>query len=187
MLSNFSPQYSPLISQFPGLQGAGWPQMSPALFGQSGAYGSGIAPFSSGVAPFGYELGQPGTGVQTNPFINPYLQHNLFPNSFGAYAGAHNPAQQIVLVLAQLAQQISVQSALIQQVSVALQQLAHQLAMQGLQAHQVAGLGAGQPFGLGGPFATHGYGSYGGQGGYGGFAPQVQPQAWGANRAQTIQ
>ena len=172
MLSNFSPQYSALMSQFPGLQGAGWPQTSPALFGQAGAYGGGIAPFSSGVAPFGYEGGQPGIGQQTNAFANPYLQHT-------GYAGAHNPAQQIVLVLAQLAQQISVQSALIQQVSIALQQLAHQLAVQGLQAHQGAGLGAGQPFGLGGPFAT--------QGGYGGFTPQAQPHAWGANRAQTIQ
>ncbi len=125
MLSNFSPQYPPLMSQFPGLQGAGWPQSS--------AYGSGIAPFSSGIAPFGYEL----------------------------------------------AQQISMQSALIQQVSFALQQLAHQLAVHGLQANQGVGLGAAPPFGLGGPFAT--------QGGYGGFTPQVQPHAWGANRAQTIQ
>jgi len=158
MLSNFSPQYSPLMSQFPGLpglQGAGWPQ-------SSSAYGSGIAPFSGGIAPFGYEFGQPGIG----------------------HAGAHNPAQQIVQVLAQLAQQISVQSALIQQVSFALQQLAHQLAVQGLQSHQGGGLGAGQPFAQGGPFATQG--GYG-QGGYGGFTPQGQPHAWGANRAQTIQ
>jgi hypothetical protein len=161
MLSNFSPQYSPLMSQFPGLfpglQAAGWPQSS--------AYGGGgIAPFS-GLAPFGHELGQPGIGQQTNPFVNP-----------------HSPAQQIVQVLAQLAQQISVQSALIQQVSFALQQLAHQLAVQGLQP--------GQLFAQGGPFATQGgygqgQGGYG-QGGYGGFT-QGQPNAWGANRAQTIQ
>src|SRR5438132_8086839 len=46
MLSNFSP-FSPqgLIPQFPGLQGAGWPQMSPGLFGQPGAYNSGYVPF----------------------------------------------------------------------------------------------------------------------------------------------
>ena len=183
MLSNFSPQYSPLMSQFPGVQAAGWPQMSPALFGQSGAYGSGIAPFSGGIAPFGYELGQPGIGQQTNPFVNPY--------SFAGHAGVHNPAQQIVQVLAQLAQQISVQSAVIQQVSFALHQLAHQLAVQGLQPHQGGGLGAGQPFAQGGPFATQGgygqgQGGYG-QSGYGGFTPQGQPHAWGANRAQTIQ
>ena len=155
MLPNFS-QYSPyppqgLMSPFPGLQGAGWPQMSPALFGQPGVYG--------GNAPFGYEPG------------------------FAGYAGAHHPAQQIVLVLGQLAQQISVQSALIQQISIALQQL----------VHQSAGLGAGQALGVGGPFL----GSFGGpyfgqnpfasaaQGGYGGFSPQAQ--SWGANRAQTIQ
>jgi hypothetical protein len=167
MLSNFSPQYSPLMSQFPGLpglQGAGWPQ-------SSNAYGSGIAPFSGGIAPFGYEFGQ-----QTNPLLNPY--------SFAGHAGAHNPAQQIVQVLAQLAQQISVQSVLIQQVSFALQQLAHQLAVQGMQPHQGGGLGAGQLFAQVGPFATQG--GYG-QGGYGGFTPQGQPNAWGANRAQTIQ
>ena len=170
MLPNFS-QYPPqgLMSQFPGLQGAGWPQMSPGLFGQPGAY--------SGNAPFGYEPGQ--------------NQFSLSP--FAGYAGVPNPAQQIVLVLGQLAQQISVQSALIQQISIALQQLVHQLAVQSLQSHQGAGLGAGQPLGVGGPFPGSFGGQYFGQnpfasatqGGYGGFGPQAQ--SWGANRAQTIQ
>jgi hypothetical protein len=201
MLSNFS-QHPPqgLMSQFPGLQGAGWPQMSPGLFGQPGAY--------SGSAPFGYEPGQ--AGMSQNPFLqNPFTQnqfslspfatsplgYNPLLSSFAGYAGAHNPAQQVVLVLGQLAQQISVQSALIQQISIALQQLVHQLAVQSLQSHQGGGLGlgAGQPLGVGGPF----FGSLGGQyfgqnpfasatqGGYGGFSPQAQ--SWGANRAQTIQ
>src|SRR6266478_2049577 len=184
MLSNFSP-YPPqgLMSQFPGLQGAGWPQMSPALFGQPGVYG--------GNAPFGYEPGQAGMGQ--NQFSLSPLGHNPLLSSFAGYAGAHNPAQQIVLVLGQLAQQISVQSALIQQISIALQQLVHQLAVQSLLSHQGAGLGAGQALGVGGPFL----GSFGGQyfglnplasaaqSGYGGFSPQAQ--SWGANRAQTIQ
>ena len=210
MLSNFS-QHPPqgLMSQFPGLQGAGWPQMNPGLFGQPGAY--------SGNTPFGYEPGQ--AGMSQNPFLqNPFTQnqfslspfatsplgYNPLLSSFAGYAGAHNPAQQIVLVLGQLAQQISVQSALIQQISIALQQLVHQLAVQSLQSHQGGGLGAGQafagagqpfigagqPFGVGGPFLG---GQYFGQnpfasatqGGYGGFSPQAQ--SWGANRAQTIQ
>ncbi|TLY83578.1 MAG: hypothetical protein E6K41_00820 [Gammaproteobacteria bacterium] len=95
------------------------------------------------------------------------------------YAGAHHPAQQIVLVLGQLAQQISVQTALTQQISIALQQLVHQLAVQGLQIPG-AGLGAfgGQYFAQN-PFAGAT------QGAYGGFSPQAQ--VWGANRAQTIQ
>jgi hypothetical protein len=212
MLSNYS-QYSPqgLMSQFPGLQGAGWPP---------GAY--------SGNAPFGYEPGQAGMGQQqypfgghTNPFVNPFLQNPFTQNQFSlspfaptphlpsqlllsplaynpllssvaGYAGAHHPVQQIVLVLGQLAQQISVQGAVIQQISIALQQLVQQLAVQGLQSHQGAGLGAGQPLGLGGPFLGGLGGQYFGQnpfasttGGYGGFSPQAP--AWGANRAQTIQ
>jgi len=164
------------MSQFPGLQGAGWPP---------GAY--------SGNAPFGYEPGQ--AGGHTNPFVNPFLQnpftqnqfslspfaptphppsqlllsplaYNPLLSSFAGYAGAHHPVQQIVLVLGQLAQQISVQTAMTQQISIALQQLVHQLAVQGLPSHQGAGLSAFQ-------------------GAYGGFTPQAQ--AWGANRAQTIQ
>jgi hypothetical protein len=168
--------------------------MSPGLFGQPGA--------SSGSAPFGYEPGLAGMG-QSQLLLSP-LGYNPLLSSFAGYAGAHNPAQQIVLVLGQLAQQISVQSALIQQISIALQQLVHQLAVQSLQSHQGGGLGAGQafagagqpfigagqPLGVGGPFLG---GQYFGQnpfasatqGGYGGFSPQAQ--SWGANRAQTIQ
>jgi hypothetical protein len=157
MLSNFS-QYSPqgFIPQFPGLQGAGWPQMSPGLFGQPGAY--------AGFVPFAHEPAL--AGMYPGPLAPSPLAYNPLLGSFAGYAGAHHPAQQIVLVLGQLAQQISVQTAVTQQISIALQQLAHQLAVQGLQSHQGAGLGAFQ-------------------GAYGGFTPQAQ--AWGANRAQTIQ
>jgi hypothetical protein len=176
MLSNYS-QYSPqaLMSQFPGLQGAGWP----------GAY--------SGTAPFGYEPAQAVMGpnpflqnpLATTPFATtPHLQGQLLlsPLGYNGYAGAHNPVQQIVLVLGQLAQQISVQGAVIQQISIALQQLVQHLAVQSLQSH--GGLGAGQPLGIGGPFLQNPFASAT-QGGYGGFSPQAQ--AWGANRAQTIQ
>jgi hypothetical protein len=178
MLANYS-QYSPqaLMSQFPGLQGAGWPP---------GAY--------SGNAPFGYEPVQAVMGQ--NQFLSPFattphlqsqlllspLGYNPLLSSFAGYAGAHNPVQQIVLVLGQLAQQISVQGAVIQQISIALQQLVHQLGVQSLQSH--GGLGAGQPLGIGGPFLQNPFASAT-QGGYGGFSPQAQ--AWGANRAQTIQ
>jgi hypothetical protein len=130
--------------------------MSPGLFGQPGAY--------AGFVPFAHEPAL--AGMYPGPLAPSPLAYNPLLGSFAGYAGAHHPAQQIVLVLGQLAQQISVQTAVTQQISIALQQLAHQLAVQGLQSHQGAGLGAFQ-------------------GAYGGFTPQAQ--AWGANRAQTIQ
>jgi len=100
MLSNFS-QYSPqgFIPQFPGLQGAGWPQMSPGLFGQPGAY--------AGFVPFAHEPAL--AGMYPTPFLqNPFVPSPLAPSplaynpllgSFAGYAGAHHPAQQIVLVI----------------------------------------------------------------------------------------
>src|SRR6266581_1602374 len=135
MLSNLS-QYSPqgFIPQFHGLQGAGWPQMGPGPFAQPGAY--------PGLAPFAHEPSL--TGMYPSPFLQtpfaPAIGYNPLL-SLAGYAGANHPAQQIVLVLGQLAQQISVQTALTQQISIALQQLVHQLAVQGLQIPG-AGLGA---------------------------------------------
>jgi hypothetical protein len=197
MLSNLS-QYSPqgLMPQFPGLQGAGWPQqMSPGLFGQPGA--------NSGNASFGYESPQAGLtpqysfGGQANAFpqqpftpnqfwqsplaTNPYqgqLSQGPLHNPLGAFAGQpalHNP-QHVIAVLGQLAQQFSIHSALTQQLGAALQQLAQQLAMQSY-AGGFGASGGGQYFGQS-PFA-------GAQGGLGGFNPQAQ--AWGASRSQTIQ
>ena len=198
-----------LLPQFPGLQGAGSPQMSPGLFGQPGANG--------GAMPFGPESGQAGQNQQYpfsgqtnsfpyNPFAqspfatNPYLQsqllqgsqaHNPYLHSHAGHSGAHNPKRHIIPALGQLAQQFSVHGAMTQQIGIALQQLAQQLATQSLQ-HPYAG--AGQPFGFGGPNVGNsaGGGQYfgqnpfaGAQGGYGGFGPQAQ--AWGANRQQTIQ
>ncbi|TLY73586.1 MAG: hypothetical protein E6K49_14315, partial [Gammaproteobacteria bacterium] len=83
--------------------------MSPGLFGQPGAY--------AGFVPFAHEPAL--AGMYPTPFLqNPFLQNPFVPSP---YAGAHHPAQQIVLVLGQLAQQISVQTAVTQQISIALQ------------------------------------------------------------------
>jgi hypothetical protein len=230
MLSNLS-QYSPqgLLPQFPGLQAAGFPQVTPGPFGQPGGY--------NGNAQFGHEGHPSAFGGQPNPFQqnpfqpNPFAQnqfspspfapnpyqlspwsqnpgaHNPLQNSFGGPAGGNIPVQQIVPVLAQLAQQIAVQSAVAQQIGLAVHQLAQQLAAQAQQSHPGGGFGAGQafagpgqpfsggaqPFGPGGPFLGTPGAQYFGpnsfsntQGGYGGFSPQ-QAQAWGANRPQTIQ
>lgn len=200
MQSNFS-QYSPqgLVPQFPGLQGAGWPQTGPGLFGQPGA--------NSAQASFGQDVGQPGWSQQypfgsggqaatfaQNPFTpgpfwqnqsasSPYLQNQLLQSALannpmlGSIAGQpapHNP-QYVIALLGQLAQQFSVHSALTQQIGIVLHQLTQQLAMQS----SAAGLGAGgnQNFGQS-PFS-------GAQGTFGGFNPQAQ--GWGANRPQTIQ
>jgi hypothetical protein len=214
MLSNLS-QFSPqgLIPQFAGLQTAGFPQMTPmtpGLFAQPGAY--------NGNVQFGHESthpsafgGQPNLVPQfQNPFLqnpfaanpyqtNPYQQgpwlqspaaHNPLQNSFAGSVG-NIPVQQIVPVLAQLAQQIAVQSAVAQQIGIAVHQLAHQLAVQGLQSYPGSGFGSGQAFaGAGQPFgggATQPFGPGGPfLGTPGGFNPQ-QAQAWGANRPQTIQ
>ena len=147
MLSNFS-QFAP--------QG-----LAPQIPGQAGIYGN---PWS------GHELGQqlPPWAGQINPF-----GHN--PQGQGqstAYTQLQGSVQ-IVPVLAQLTQQLTIQCAitqqLAQQVSVAIQQLANQLSAQGLQ---------GQYYGQN-PYAVSQ------QGGYPGFNPQAQ--AWGANRQPTIQ
>jgi hypothetical protein len=169
MLSNFS-QFSPqgLMPQFSGLQGL--PQMNPGLFGQPGAY--------NGNVQFGHEFGQAGLSQQPGLGGQTFLQNPFAQNPFlgAGHAGVNVPAQHIVVALAQLAQQIAVQSAVAQQIGITVQQLAHQLAVQSLQPIVGGGYGAGQVFaGQQGGF---------GQGGYGGFNPQAQ--AWGANR-QTIQ
>ena len=190
MLSNFS-HYSPqgFIPQFTGLQGAGWPQMTPGLFGQPGAY-AGYVPFAHEPALAGM---YPSPFLQTpfapspfapspfapSPFAPSPLAYNPLLGSFAGYAGAHHPAQQIVLLLGQLAQQISAQTAVTQQISIGLQQLVQQLAVQGLQTHPGA-LGA-----FGGQYFAQSPFTGATQGAFGGFTPQAQ--AWGANRAQTIQ
>ena len=180
MLSNFS-HYSPqgFIPQFTGLQGAGWPQMTPGLFGQPGAY-AGYVPFAHEPALAGM---YPSPFLQTpfapSPFAPSPLAYNPLLGSFAGYAGAHQPAQQIVLLLGQLAQQISAQTAVTQQISIGLQQLVQQLAVQGLQTHPGA-LGA-----FGGQYFAQSPFTGATPGAFGGFTPQAQ--GWGTNRAQTIQ
>jgi hypothetical protein len=173
MLSNPS-QYLPQGwgSQFSGIQGFGSPQMSVGPFGQAFPFG--------GNASLGYDPGQIGAGQQQYPFggqshpfaQNPYAQQQQNPFAAFAthpYVGAFHPGQQILPALAQLAQQIAVQSAVTQQIGAALHQLVQQLAVQGSQGQQGFqqgfGLGSGQPFA--------------------GLNPQAQ--AWGANRSPTIQ
>jgi hypothetical protein len=199
MVSNLS-QYSPqgLASQFPGLQGAGWPQMSPGLFGQPGMGGGNV--------PFGQDSGQAGLSQQ-HPFgaqTNWFAQNPFVTNPYQQSPQLH-PTQHLVAVLGQLALQLAAHGAVTQQIGIALQQLTQQLGAQSPQGHPggfgagqaFAGVGppyagGGQPFGLGGggqyfgqnPFAGAIQAGYG-QGGYSGFNPQAQ--AWGANRPQTIQ
>jgi hypothetical protein len=184
MQSIFS-QYSPqgLVSP----QGAWWPQqMSPGLFGQAGA--------NTGNVLFGQESGQAGFGPQypfglggqqsnafaQNPFgqspfaASPYLQNNPLLGSFAGQQVPH-PTQHLIVLLGQIAQQLSIHNAMTQQVGIALHQLVQQLAG---QSYSGGGLGGGQYFGQS-PFAAV-------PGGYSGFNPQAA-QAWGANRPQTIQ
>src|SRR6202035_401550 len=98
--------------------------------------------------------------------INPYAHNPQVQGQGTGYSQLHGSVQ-IVPVLAQLAQQLTIQCAITQQiaqqVSVAIQQLANQLAAQGPH---------GQYYGQN-PYAVSM------QGGYAGFNPQ--PQAWGAN------
>jgi hypothetical protein len=160
MVSNFS-QYSPqgLASQFPGLQGAGWPQMSPGLFGQDSAQ----TPFTQ----------------------NPFLQHpaQQLVSVLGQLAlqlAAHAAVtQQIGIALHHLAHQLG--GAQSQQGYPGGFGAGQGFAGVG-PPYAGAGVG-GQYFGQN-PFAGGIQAGYG-QGGYSGFNPQAQ--AWGANRQQTIQ
>ncbi len=157
MLPNLS-QYSQqgLMPQFPGLQ-TGLQEFGPAGLGQN--------PFTQGQFV-------PGQFLQ-NPFAFNPQQH---------YAGVHSPSQQILVVLAQLAQQLNIQSAVTQQIGIALQQVAQQLAAQNQQGFSGSGLGGGQ-YGGGQYYAQNPFNTP--QGGLAGFNPQGQ--VWGANRSQTIQ
>jgi hypothetical protein len=146
MLSNFS-QYAPqgLAPQIPGLQ--------PGIYGN---------PW------LGHELGQQGMGPQVPAWLgqtNPFAPNPLAQSPYNSV--------QMVPVLGQLAQQLTIQSAqthqVAHQISIAIQHLAHQLGLQSLQ---------GQYYGQN-PLAGSIPGSYSG------FNPQAQP--WGANRPTTIQ
>ena len=203
MLSTFSPYVSHgLMPQFH----QGLPQVRPGRVGQPGAAGGpGAYGVQAPLAPDPAQLGQPSYafGVPMNPYLqSPFTPNQLpqgpqlpgfspFLNSVGsAHAGGQLPAQQIVPVLAQLAQQVSIQSAVIQQLGLALHQLAQQVAAQG-QGAGIGGQGfsAVPPFGIGpsagGPFSGQNPFAGATQGGYG-FNPQAQGW-WAGNRSQTIQ
>ena len=164
MLATY-PQYSPqalVASPF----GAG-PFAPPGLhhgnpvFGYEPAF-AGFASPSQAFAPF---------AASPSPYGNPYLQSPIPGQT--PYA----VAQQLVLALGQLAQQISVQSVVHQQIGSLLQQLTQQIqfALPGMP---------GQPYGqLVSPFIGSAPGVYSA------FGPQSQPawQAWGGPRTQTIQ
>ena len=220
MLTGFSP-YAPqaLMPQ----SSLGFAQTGPSLPGQQNAYGGSVpygydhqaqSPYAFGVAMNPY-LQNPYAANQLaqNPQLLQMLQsqllqnqqfqgpqaHNPWLNSagLGSYAGGFSAVQQLNVVLAQLAQQTSIQSTFIQQLAITLHQLAHQLTAQSLQPQQGAGIGAGQGFGTGvtpfggigqaggagAPFAAQSpFGST--SGGFGGFNPQGW---WAGNRSQTIQ
>ncbi len=119
---------------------------------------------------FGPEPGFAGFVQPGNPFAQTYAMTAGYPFPQTPYA----VAQQLVLALAQLAQQISVQSVVSQQIGAALQQLTQQIQAHSLPA--LAGLAPGQPYApLGSPFI--------------GATAGVPPawQAWGGPRPQTIQ
>lgn len=199
MLLSPSQYYLPQgLPQFSGMQFGGWPQGGPGVFGQPGPYG-GNAVFAQ---PGQIGLGQQAPFAPTNPFAslqNPFAANSYLPspamhspfafspsfgNSNAAIAGVHGAAQQIIPLLGQLAQQVSVHSAVTQQIGVALHQLAYQLAGQSASLQQGTGIGGqfpGQNLSGG---ATPG--GYTGFSPYSGFNPQAA-QAWGTNRPQTIQ
>jgi len=190
MLPSFYSQYSPyvpqgLFAQFSGIPGAGLSPVSPALFGQPGAYGFNgsltYPPSSVGVT----QPLQPFSGLPNGIFASPYISSPYVSSPFASFAGqaVHHPAQQMLLLLGQLAQQICAQGVASQQIGMSLYQLAYQLLAQPLAVQGIAPqpfIGTGQPFGLGAPFFA---GTA--PGGFG-ITPQ-QAQAWGATRPQTIQ
>ena len=132
-----------------------------STFGSQGFAPQGFGP--QGFGPQGF--GPQGWGT---PF--PVSGYEAFQGQSQPSFSAHSPAQQIIPVLGQIAQQLAIQSAMTQQLGAALHQLAQQVAIQVAQPQQ----GFGQQQGLGQFGFPHGW------------SPQNQP--WGANRAaQTVQ
>jgi hypothetical protein len=159
---------------------ATYPQYSPQALMASPFGATLFAPpgLHAGNAAFGYE---PGFGSMVQP-SQPFAYH--IPGQ-APYA----VAQQLVLALGQLAQQISMQSVVGQQIGSALQQLTQQIQAQTLPA--LPGFGVGQPYGqIVSPYIGATSPFFGATAGaYPGFSPHSQPawQAWGGQRTQTIQ
>jgi hypothetical protein len=162
---------------------ATYPQYSPQALATT--------PFGATLfAPPGVHAGNPFFGHEPGfaPFIQPSLPFaSTVAPTYATTAGYPFPqtpyalAQQLVVALAQLAQQISVQSVVGQQIGVALQQLTQQIQAQSLLG--VTGIAMGQPYAaMGHPYAPIGSPFIGA-------TPGLQPawQAWGGPRTQTIQ
>lgn len=137
----------------------------------------GLTPQFAGI-PGGGSLFAP-TGV---PFLGQAGSFAAQPYPYGgnSLAGTgHSPLQQIVPMVGQLAQQISIHSVVTQQIAQLLHQVTQQLALQfqGSSSSPFLGGGLGQSAGQ----IPLGFGP----GGYAGFSPQGQP--WGAARPQTVQ
>lgn len=145
------------------------------------------SPQALGSTPFGAALfGQPGQEpgfAAGGPFAPSPFAQNPFVQSHVPWQTQYAVGQQLLLAVGQLAQHISIQSALNQQIAAVLHQLTQQL-----QLHSVpglAGIGMGQPFGQQAygqqPFGQQPYGQM--------MSPFSQPawQAWGGQRPQTIQ
>ena len=205
-------QYSPqsLNPQFQGVQ-AGFPHMIPALFGQPGVY-NGNAQFG----PESFAAHPLSAGpFATNPYLqNPSPIVAVLGQLAQQIAVQSAVAQQIGIAVHQLAHQLGGQGALGFQSNGfgggqafvgAGQPFGQPGAGQPFGPFVGGGqlfAGAGQPYMGGQPFAgaaqpyigggVQAFGP-GGQGAYGGFGPQGQlwggsnPQAWAANRQQTIQ
>lgn len=161
---------------------ATYPQYSPQALLTTPFGATLFAPpgLQAGNSFFGHEPGfagfvQPGFAQPAfvQPGFAPYATTAGYISPQTPYA-PYAVAQQLVLALAQLAQQISVHSVVSQQIGAVLQQLTQQVQAQSLPG--MAGFGIAQPYApIGSPFI--------------GAAPGVQPawQAWGGPRAQTIQ
>lgn len=154
---------------------ATYPQFSPqSLMGSPYGTSPFVPPGLQAGNSFGYQPGLGGFGQPGQSFGNQFVQSQVPWQGQGQVQGhvAYALAQQLVVGLAQLAHQISIQSVVSQQIGAALQQLTQQI--QGLTSG-MPGVGVGQP-----------YSQAFGQQPFIGGQPAWQ-QAWGGQRTQTIQ
>jgi hypothetical protein len=163
---------------------ATYPQYSPQALMATPFGATLFAPpgLHAGNSFFGPEPGFAGFIQPSSPFAPTYGVPTAVPTPYPFLQTPYAPyavAQQLVLALAQLAQQVSVHSVVTQQIGAALQQLTQQIQVHSLPG--AAGFVMGQPYTpIGSPFIGSPFI---------GAAPGVQPawQAWGGPRTQTIQ
>jgi hypothetical protein len=159
---------------------ATYPQYSPQALMATPFGATLFAPpgLHAGNSFFGPEPAFGGFVQPGSPFAPTYAVPTAYPFPQTPYA-PFAVAQQLVLALAQLAQQVSVHSVVTQQIGAALQQLTQQIQVHSLPG--AAGFAMGQPYApIGSPFIGSPFI---------GATPGVQPawQAWGGPRTQTIQ